>query len=102
MVSDIILESQSLTLMPGEYGQNPITLVPGTDSVVLSYRSDNEDVATVDEIGVIHAISPGTCQITVKKRLKKGRYTVKIKVSASGNGDHLPAARTAKVTVKVK
>lgn len=41
-------------------------------------------------------------KITVKKGLKKGTYTVKIKVSAAGNGNYLPAAKTAKVIVKVK
>lgn len=39
-------------------------------------------------------------KITLKKGLKKGKYSVKIKVRAAGKGAYLPATRT--VTVKVK
>ena len=41
-------------------------------------------------------------KITVKKGLKEGKYTVKIKVSASGDGNYLPAAKTVKVIVNVR
>ena len=37
-----------------------------------------------------------------KITVKKGKYTVKIKVSASGNGNYLRAAKTVKVTMKVR
>ena len=47
-------------------------------------------------------VNAKTGKITVKKGLKKGTYTVKIKVSAAGNGNYLPAAKTVKVIVKVK
>lgn len=47
-------------------------------------------------------VNAKTGKITVKKRLKKGKYKVKIKVSAAGNGNYLPAAKTVKVIVKVK
>ena len=47
-------------------------------------------------------VNAKTGKITMKKGLKKGTYTVKIKVSAAGNGNYLPAAKTAKVIVKVK
>ena len=47
-------------------------------------------------------INKTTGKVTVKKGLKKGTYTVKIKVSAAVNGNYLPGAKTAKVTVKVK
>ncbi len=64
-VRNLIPESDSLTLKPGEYGQNPITLDPNTGSAVLSYESSDDEVAMVDDVGVIHAISPGTCLIKV-------------------------------------
>ena len=47
-------------------------------------------------------VNAKTGKITVKKGLKKGTYTVKIKVSAAGNGNYLPGAKTVKVIVKVK
>lgn len=47
-------------------------------------------------------VDPKSGGLTVKKGLKKGAYTVKIKVSASGDDDHLPTAKTASVKVKVK
>ena len=64
-VTDLIPGSDSLTLKPGEYGQNPITLDPNTDYPVFSYESSDDEVAMVDDVGVIHAISPGTCLIKV-------------------------------------
>ena len=47
-------------------------------------------------------INKKTGKISVRKGLKKGNYIVKIKVSAAGNGNYLPGAKTAKVIVKVK
>lgn len=47
-------------------------------------------------------VDPKSGGLTVKKGLKKGAYTVKIKVSASGDDNHLPAAKIASVKVKVK
>ncbi len=41
-------------------------------------------------------------KVTVKKGLKKKTYTVKVKVSAAGSGDVMPAARTVKLKVRVK
>lgn len=40
--------------------------------------------------------------ITVKKGLKKGKYILKIKVTASGDADHSKGVKTATVTVKVR
>lgn len=41
-------------------------------------------------------------KITVKKGLKKGTYTVKIKVSAAGNAEYNAAVKTVTVKIKVK
>ncbi|MDO4854822.1 MAG: hypothetical protein Q4A43_05400 [Coriobacteriia bacterium] len=43
-------------------------------------------------------------KITVKKKTKKGTYTIKVrvKVDASTSGEYLPATKTVKVKVKVK
>ena len=40
--------------------------------------------------------------ITVKKGLKKGNYTISVKVSAAGNATYNPASETVKVKIKVK
>ncbi len=40
--------------------------------------------------------------ITVKKGLKKGKYTLTIDVTASGNANYLPATKQVTVTVRVK
>ncbi|MBR2547595.1 MAG: hypothetical protein IKF07_05325 [Eubacterium sp.] len=40
--------------------------------------------------------------ITVKKGLKKGKYTIKVKVKAAGNGTYGPASKTVKVKISVK
>lgn len=43
-------------------------------------------------------------KITVKKKTKKGTYTIKVrvKVAASASGEYLPTTKTVKVKVKVK
>ncbi len=40
--------------------------------------------------------------ITVKKKLKKGTYTLKVKVTAAGNENFNPASKTVKFKIKVK
>ena len=47
-------------------------------------------------------VNAKTGKIKVRKGLKKGTYTVKINVSASGDGNYLPAAKTVKVIVNVR
>ena len=47
-------------------------------------------------------ITEGTGKIQVKKKLKKGTYTLKVKVSASGNESYEAASKTVTVTVKIK
>ena len=47
-------------------------------------------------------INRKTGKITVKKKLKKGTYKLKIKVSAAGNAKYNPGSKTVTVKVKVK
>ena len=67
-VTGITPETSSITLHPGEYAQVKILQTPQNVPVSgeLIYESDNEEVATVDENGVIFAKSPGTCVIRVQ------------------------------------
>ncbi|MBR3149248.1 MAG: leucine-rich repeat domain-containing protein [Eubacterium sp.] len=41
-------------------------------------------------------------KLTVKKKLKKGTYKIKIKVTAAGNNEFNPVTKTVTVTVRVK
>ena len=47
-------------------------------------------------------IDKNTGKITVKKKLKKGTYKVKVKVSAAGNANYKAGEKTVTVTIKVK
>lgn len=40
--------------------------------------------------------------VTVKKKLKKGTYTLKVNVTAAGNGEYKPATKTVTFKIKVK
>lgn len=57
----------------------------GTHEVTYSYASSDENVATVGEDGVIHAISPGTAQITIALDQNRAITTV-IEVTVTDSG----------------
>ena len=46
-------------------------------------------------------VNKKTGKVTVKKGTKKGTYVIKIKVTASGNANHLSASKVVKVKVAV-
>ena len=48
------------------------------------------------------SINKKTGDITVSSGLKKGTYTLKIKVAAAGNKTYAPGKKTVNVTVVVK
>lgn len=47
-------------------------------------------------------VSKKTGEIAVKKGLKKGKYTVKVKITAAGDIQHEAASKTVNVTIRVK
>ena len=47
-------------------------------------------------------VAKKTGKITVKKKLRKGLYRVKIKVTAAGNGTYKPVTKTVTVKVRVR
>ena len=65
-----------LTAYIGEDTQ--ITLTKPTDATGVSYASDKESVATVDETGKIHGVALGTANITIKK---DGMYSTRVEVT---------------------
>ena len=47
-------------------------------------------------------ISTKTGKITVKKKLKKGTYKVKVQVTASGNANYESTKKVVTVKIKIK
>ena len=43
-----------------------------------------------------------TGKVTVKKKLKKGTYKIKVKVTAAGNSNYKALTRTVTFKIKVK
>ena len=62
----VTLEPTTLELVAGETADLAVTLPKKTASFMLTWTSDNAEVATVDEKGIVTAVSPGTANITVK------------------------------------
>lgn len=65
LVSEIILSSMNLNLLPGETENITATVLP-TDAFFpkVTWESSDEGVASVDPNGLVTAFSPGTCTIT--------------------------------------
>ncbi|SIO28868.1 Ig-like domain-containing protein [Agromyces cerinus] len=72
-VTDIALDSNELTLEPGESRQLGVTVTPSdATNAQLDWSSDAADVATVDESGKIRAVASGTATITATSRAHPG------------------------------
>ena len=93
-VTGITPETSSVSLHPGEYTQVRILQTPQGAPVSgeLIYESDNEEVATVDENGVIFAKSPGTCVIKVQNSESDitAEYSVTVAVKEEEDGPEDP------------
>lgn len=78
-VTGVILDKTSITLKAGESETLVATVSPenATDKGV-TWESSNEEVATVDENGLIQAINPGIATITVTT--KDGNFTATCEV----------------------
>lgn len=68
-------EATGITAYIGEDTQ--ITLTKPTDTTGVSYASDKETVATVDDTGKIHGVALGTANITI---MKDGMYSARVEV----------------------
>ena len=69
-------EATGITAYIGEDTQ--ITLTKPTDTTGVTYASDKETVATVDETGKIHGVALGTANITIAKA---GMYSARVAVT---------------------
>ena len=65
LVTSVILDESELTIEKGSTGQLNATVAPDdADNLGLTWTSDNEEVATVDENGLVTAVSVGEANIT--------------------------------------
>ncbi|MBQ8964536.1 MAG: leucine-rich repeat protein [Clostridia bacterium] len=62
----VTLDPTTLELVAGETAALAVTLPKKTASFMLTWTSDNAEIATVDQTGVVTAVGPGTANITVK------------------------------------
>lgn len=62
----VTLDPTTLELVAGETAGLAVTLPKKTASFTVTWTSDNAEVATVDDNGIVTAVSPGTANITVK------------------------------------
>lgn len=65
-VESISVKPETLTLAVGETSSLTVTVVPEDADYVLAFTSNDEQVATVSDKGVVEALSDGTATITVK------------------------------------
>lgn len=65
-VSEVSLNKKSLTITEGKTMMLVCTVTPdNAKNKSLTWKSSNEAVARVDEVGTVTAVSEGTCKITV-------------------------------------
>ena len=75
LVTSISLSQTSLTINSNETAQLTATVSPSETGVpYLSWSSSNEDVATVDQNGLVTAVAGGTCTITATATDGSGTY----------------------------
>lgn len=70
------LTPDSLALTVGETGTLTATLTPADDSESFDWRSKDESVATVDNSGVVTAVSPGSTVVSVSAKGQSKQCTV--------------------------
>ncbi len=68
-IGDFAFAQETMTLKPGEYGQNVITFTPADEpfSTSMTYTSSDTDIATVNGMGVVEAKKEGICTITAEE-----------------------------------
>lgn len=82
-VKEIRFDEEEITLDPDEYAFNPFTVTPSDVPVKYDgyvYSIDNEDIAAVDDMGVVTGISPGKATVTITETGSEvtASYTVNV------------------------
>lgn len=75
---EVQLEAEATGLKAYIGEDTQITLAKPTDTTGVTYASDKETVATVDETGKVHGVALGTANITIKK---EGMYSARVEVT---------------------
>ena len=75
---EVQLEAEATGLKAYIGEDTQITLTKPTDTTGVTYASDKETVATVDDTGKIHGVALGTANITIKK---EGMYSARVEVT---------------------
>ncbi len=87
LMTKLILDKVSDTVEPGTEVKLTETIYPqNTTYKSLVWKSSNDNVATVDENGVVKAVAPGTAKITVysqKQPELKSEYEITVKVNVT-------------------
>ena len=66
-VANVELDTIEASLAPGETLRLSAAVIPAyADDLTVVWRSSDEDVATVDETGLVTAVASGTCEITAE------------------------------------
>ncbi len=93
LVTRIDIEENSITLDNGEQANIVTNIVPANASnKTLTWTSSNSNVASVDQDGVVHAISPGNATITVES---SNGVTNAITVTVNEIEEHIEENETA-------
>ncbi len=87
-ITELALTEDELLLTPDEsHTLVPVTSVEGNKDVEFTWTSEEPEVATVDENGVIKAVSMGTTSITVKAGEFTASCLVDVEKPISRNGE---------------
>lgn len=89
-IEKIDLSIENTTLQKGERKQLKVTILPSEASEhKIQYQSSQPEVATIDDKGVLHAISSGTTTITVKAEENEVQSQITIQVYSKVTGIQL-------------
>lgn len=81
-VTGVVLSATSLALTVGQTGQLAATVAPsGASNSAVSWSSSNAQIATVNAMGLVTAVSPGLAMITVTTA--DGNFTARAAVAVS-------------------
>ena len=82
-VTGVTLDKSALSLVVGATGNLVATIAPSNASYkAVSYKSSDEEVATVDNTGKVTAVKAGTAEITVES-LMDGSKTAKCELTVT-------------------
>ena len=76
LVTEIIVETELEMKVNRSFSLNPVVFPLNADNRSVTYRSTDEDVATVSDNGKIRTYSEGECEIWIEAEDDSGVYVV--------------------------